>query len=74
MLFMTRCRKVRVTVMAVNRLTNTPIARVSAKPFTMLCLKFDPNQNRITQVMSVHALESRMEGQAWAKPVSIVVL
>ena len=33
------CRKVRVTVMAVNRLTRTPSARVREKPLTMLAPK-----------------------------------
>ena len=67
MLFMTRCRNVRVTVIAVKRLTSTPMANVRAKPLTILAPKLDPNQNRITHVMSVEAFESRMDGQARAK-------
>ena len=69
--FTSNRRKVRLTVMAVNRLTRTPIASVRAKPLMMLAPKFMPNQKRMAQVMSVEALESRMDVQARAKPASM---
>ena len=47
--------------MAVNMLTMTPMASVSAKPRMMLAPKFRPNQNRMAQVMIVETLESRMD-------------
>ena len=60
--------------MAVNMLTNTPIARVSEKPLTILAPKVFPNQNRMAQVISVEKFESRMEGQAFFQPRSIEFL
>ncbi len=51
-------------MMAVNRLTSTPKARVKANPLTTLAPKALPNQNRMMQVMRVEEFESRMEGQA----------
>ena len=57
----------RVTRIAVNRLTNTPIASVSAKPLTMLAPNALPNQYRMPQVISVEIFESRIDGQAAAR-------
>src|SRR5258708_3511297 len=65
-----RCKTVRVTRTAVNKLTTTPSARVSAKPLTRLAPKVLPNQYRMAQVISVEIFESRMEGQARLKPAS----
>ena len=42
-----RCKKDRVTTIAVNRLTPTPRARVTANPLTTLAPKAFPNQNKI---------------------------
>ena len=68
MLSRVRCRKVRVTVTAVNRLTSTPMARVREKPFTMLAPKAFPNQYRMAEVIRVERLESRIDGQARSQP------
>ena len=68
------CNKVRVTVMAVNKLTNTPSASVRAKPLTMLAPNWLPNQNKITQVIKVEIFESRIDGQARRKPSSTAVI
>jgi hypothetical protein len=53
-----------VTTIAQNKLTPTPTARVKAKPFTIVAPKDEPNQNKMAQVISVEAFESRMDGQA----------
>ena len=53
-----------MTIMAQKRLTNTPSARVKAKPFTIVAPNEEPNQNRMTQVIRVAMFESRMDGQA----------
>src|SRR5207253_6613025 len=64
-------RNVRVTVIAVNSETMTPVASVKAKPLMIEAPpNVEPNQNRMAQVMSVEALESRMDGQAWSNPAS----
>ncbi len=63
--------KLRVTLMAVKMLVITPKARVMAKPLTILAPKFEPNQNKIAQVMSVLRAESRIEGQERLKPSSM---
>ena len=60
-----------VTVIAVNMLTRTPIANVTAKPLTILAPKLLPNSQRMTQVIQVDMLESKIEVQARWKPDSI---
>ena len=59
--------KVRVIKTAVNMESNTPMARVTAKPFTTLAPKVLPNQKSTPQLMSVDRLPSRMAGQARLK-------
>ncbi|GIS67546.1 MAG: hypothetical protein CM1200mP6_06140 [Anaerolineaceae bacterium] len=54
--------------MAVNMLTPTPIARVKAKPLTILAPNVLPNQNNMVHVIIVEILESRIDGQARQKP------
>src|SRR5579883_3221402 len=49
---------------------STPMKRVEAKPTMMLAAKVLPNQYRMAQVIMVETLESRIEGQARAKPAS----
>ena len=61
-------RKVRVTMTAVNRFSSSPIARVTAKPATMLAPGVCPNMNNMPQMMMVDRFESRMEVQARSKP------
>ena len=46
---MSICKKVRLTVIAVNILTRTPIDNVTAKPFMIGC----PKLYKIIQVISV---------------------
>ena len=66
-------RNVRVTTIAENMLTATPIASVIANPRTNDAPNWSPNQNRIAHVMKVATFESRIEGHARRKPVSIAV-
>ena len=51
-------------VMALNMETITPMPSVKAKPL----IKDVPNQKRITAVMKLEILESRIENQAREKP------
>ena len=60
--------------MAENIEMSTPIANVSAKPFTRFAPNWLPNQYRMRQVIRVDTLESRMELQARWKPRSIARL
>ena len=53
---------------AVNMLSSTPIASVSAKPCIMLVLNLSPNQNSTTAVMMVDMFPSRIDGHARSKP------
>ena len=61
-------------MIAENMLTATPMARVMANPRTNDAPNWSPNQNRIAQVMNVATFESRIEGQARLKPMSMAVL
>ena len=58
-----------VTVIAVNILINTPIINVRAKPLIMLV----PKKYKITQVMIVVILESKIDVNALSKPALIAV-
>ena len=72
---MRESRKVRVTVMALNMLTATPMNRVSAKPITAeLATMLLPNQYRMPQAMKVVTLLSLMAGHARLNPVSMAAL
>src|SRR3972149_2431739 len=53
-------KSVRLTVMAENMLTSTPIASVSAKPLTIP----DPKYQSTEQVIRVETFESRLGVQA----------
>ena len=55
-----------VVVIALNKLTNTPIKSVSANPLT----KLDVKRYKIMAVMIVEILESRIDGHARRKPSS----
>src|SRR6185503_15411101 len=55
-----------VTMTAVKNETPTPIARVSAKPFTVPV----PNQNKMPAVMIVARFEYRIDGNARRRPSS----
>ena len=61
-------KKVRVTITAVNKFSTSPIAKVTAKPATMLAPGVCPNMKRIPQMIMVDRLESRMDVQARSKP------
>src|SRR3989344_3235376 len=62
-------KKYREAVMAVNMLTKMPRPRVRANPRTSDV----PNQYKITEVIRLETLESRMEVQARRKPSAIAV-
>src|SRR5450759_1957463 len=64
MLSRTTCRNVRVTTIAVNRLTRTPKARLIANPNTKEAPNELPRMPRMKQVIKVEIFESRIEGQA----------
>ena len=69
---MNRRRRVRVTTIAVNILTATPIKRVKAKPITgALATILLPNQYRIPQTIKVVILLSLIAVQARLNQTSI---
>ena len=69
----TSLSSVRLTTIAENMLTITPMASVAAKPCTTVAPSVSANQNSIAQVISVEKLPSLMAGQARLKPMFIDV-
>ncbi len=63
--------KVRVTVIAVNILMNTPINNIVAKPTMILAPKLLPKKYNTAQEIIVATFESRIEGQARFQPTAI---